>query len=215
MNASGAGPDPRRWWALAALVTSMLTLGFDTTILNVALPTMAERLGATTGEQQWMADSYVVVFAALMLPAGLLGDRFGRRRMLVAGLGIFFAGSLLGALAGDVASVGIALLGSLLAGTFRDRLDVTGLPAGAADTAGDSVVATRLIAERTQLTTLAGSADDAYVHGMGLVLLVCAAAALASALPTAAFLPGSPRVEDAGPRDAGPDVVAPRSDARQ
>jgi EmrB/QacA subfamily drug resistance transporter len=94
--------DPRRWWALGALVASMLTLGFDMTILNVALPTMAGQLGASTGQQQWMADSYVVVFAALMLPAGLLGDRFGRRRMLVVGLGIFLAGSLVGALAGDV-----------------------------------------------------------------------------------------------------------------
>ncbi|TXS53172.1 DHA2 family efflux MFS transporter permease subunit [Streptomyces sp. uw30] len=98
-------PDPRRWWALAALVASMLTLGFDMTILNVALPTMAADLGAGTGRQQWMADAYVVVFAALMLPAGLLGDRFGRRRMLITGLGIFLAGSLVGALAGDVDAV--------------------------------------------------------------------------------------------------------------
>ncbi|MFG2278955.1 DHA2 family efflux MFS transporter permease subunit [Streptomyces asoensis] len=105
MNSGAAGPDPRRWWALGALVASMLTLGFDTTILNVALPTMAERLGADTGQQQWMADAYVVVFAALMLPAGLLGDRFGRRRMLIAGLGVFFAGSLLGTLAQDVGAV--------------------------------------------------------------------------------------------------------------
>jgi MFS family permease len=44
-------PDPRRWWALTALVASMLTLGFDMTILNVALPTMAGDLGASTGEQ--------------------------------------------------------------------------------------------------------------------------------------------------------------------
>ncbi|GGZ94157.1 hypothetical protein GCM10010389_36100 [Streptomyces echinoruber] len=43
--------DPRRWWALGALVASMLVLGFDTTILNVALPTMAAQLGASTGEQ--------------------------------------------------------------------------------------------------------------------------------------------------------------------
>ncbi|CCK27800.1 integral membrane efflux protein [Streptomyces davaonensis JCM 4913] len=98
-------PDPRRWWALSALVASMLTLGFDMTILNVALPTMAADLGATTGQQQWMADAYVVVFAALMLPAGLLGDRFGRRRMLITGLGIFLAGSAAGALAGDVDTV--------------------------------------------------------------------------------------------------------------
>ncbi|GAB7104083.1 DHA2 family efflux MFS transporter permease subunit [Streptomyces phaeofaciens JCM 4814] len=80
----------------------MLVLGFDMTILNVALPTMAAELGATTGQQQWMADAYIVVFAALMLPAGLLGDRFGRRRMLVVGLGIFLVGSALGALADDV-----------------------------------------------------------------------------------------------------------------
>jgi EmrB/QacA subfamily drug resistance transporter len=98
-------PDPRRWWALAALVASMLTLGFDLTILNVALPTMAADLDAGTGAQQWMADAYVVVFAALMLPAGLLGDRFGRRRMLITGLGIFLAGSLVGALAGEVNAV--------------------------------------------------------------------------------------------------------------
>ncbi|MCX4764653.1 DHA2 family efflux MFS transporter permease subunit [Streptomyces sp. NBC_01275] len=102
---SGSLPDPRRWWALGALVASMLTLGFDMTILNVALPTMAGQLGATTGEQQWMADAYVVVFASLMLPAGLLGDRFGRRRMLIVGLGIFLAGSVVGALAGDVNAV--------------------------------------------------------------------------------------------------------------
>ncbi|MFD5125594.1 DHA2 family efflux MFS transporter permease subunit [Streptomyces sp. NPDC058385] len=97
--------DPRRWWALGALVASMLVLGFDMTILNVALPTMAADLGADTGQQQWMADSYVVVFAALMLPAGLLGDRFGRRRMLIAGLAVFLAGSLVGALASDVGPV--------------------------------------------------------------------------------------------------------------
>ncbi|MEU5704653.1 MFS transporter [Streptomyces aurantiacus] len=100
--------DPRRWWALGALVASMLVLGFDMTILNVALPTMAGQLGASTGEQQWMADSYAVVFAALMLPAGLLGDRFGRRRMLMVGLGVFLAGSLLGSLVGDVAWVIVA-----------------------------------------------------------------------------------------------------------
>ncbi|WP_369391572.1 MFS transporter [Streptomyces sp. CG1] len=97
--------DPRRWWALGALVASMLVLGFDSTILNVALPTMAGQLGATTGQQQWMADAYIVVFAALMLPAGLLGDRFGRRLMLIAGLTVFLGGSVLGALAGDVNAV--------------------------------------------------------------------------------------------------------------
>ncbi|MFG3145669.1 MFS transporter [Streptomyces sp. NPDC048243] len=100
--------DPRRWWALGALVASMLVLGFDMTILNVALPTMARDLGASTGQQQWTADAYVVVFASLMLPAGLLGDRFGRRRMLITGLGVFLAGSLAGALVSDVTWVIVA-----------------------------------------------------------------------------------------------------------
>ncbi|MBB5938236.1 MFS transporter [Streptomyces zagrosensis] len=89
-------PDPRRWWALGALIACMLVLGFDMTILNVALPTMASELGADTGEQQWIADAYIVVFAATMLPAGLLGDRFGRRKMLITGLVIFLLGSLVG-----------------------------------------------------------------------------------------------------------------------
>ncbi|GAA0632858.1 DHA2 family efflux MFS transporter permease subunit [Streptomyces thermocarboxydovorans] len=97
-SVNAAPPDPRRWWALGALVASMLTLGFDLTILNVALPTMAAQLEASTDRLQWIVDAYIVVFAALMLPAGLLGDRFGRRRMLVAGLAVFLLGSLAGAL---------------------------------------------------------------------------------------------------------------------
>ncbi|WP_433892087.1 MFS transporter [Streptomyces sp. CA-111067] len=93
--------NPRRWLALGALVASMIVLGFDATILNVALPTMAAQIGAGTDDMQWIVDSYTVVFAAAMLPAGLLGDRFGRRRMLVAGLAVFLGGSLLGTLAGS------------------------------------------------------------------------------------------------------------------
>ncbi|MYY81485.1 DHA2 family efflux MFS transporter permease subunit [Streptomyces sp. SID335] len=124
-----ARQDPRRWWALGALVASMLVLGFDMTILNVALPTMAARLGASTGEQQWMADAYVVVFAALMLPAGLLGDRFGRRRMLMAGLGIFLAGSLLGTLADDVSLVVVARAVMGMGGALVMPLAMAVLPA--------------------------------------------------------------------------------------
>jgi EmrB/QacA subfamily drug resistance transporter len=88
----------RRSLALVALVISVLVLGFDLTILNVALPTMAADIGADTRELQWIVDSYIVVFAAAMLPAGLIGDRYGRRNMLVLGLAIFLAGSVVGAL---------------------------------------------------------------------------------------------------------------------
>jgi hypothetical protein len=94
----------------------------------------------------------------------------------------------------------------------RDRLDVTGLPARAADTAGESVVAARLVARQTGSADLAASANSAYVHGMGVVLLVCGVAALVAALPAAAFLPGKPPAETA---QEAPDRVAPQADARQ
>ncbi|MEU4475301.1 MFS transporter [Micromonospora sp. NPDC023888] len=88
-------PDPRfRWWALAALALSGLVIGLDLTILNVALPTLASDLGATTSDLQWFANAYNLVLAALMLPAGLLGDRFGRKKLLLAGLAVFGLGSL-------------------------------------------------------------------------------------------------------------------------
>ncbi|WP_399928844.1 MFS transporter [Streptomyces kanamyceticus] len=126
---AAARQDPRRWWALGALVASMLVLGFDMTIINVALPTMADQLGADTGEQQWMADAYVVVFAALMLPAGLLGDRFGRRRMLMTGLAVFLAGSLLGTLAHDVLPVVVARAVMGVGGALVMPLALAVLPA--------------------------------------------------------------------------------------
>jgi len=59
----------RRWWALAALVLSLLTFGFDATILNVALPILAVALNADTAQLQWMVDAYVLVLAGLLLPA--------------------------------------------------------------------------------------------------------------------------------------------------
>ncbi len=98
----------KRWLALVALAISMLAIGFDLTILNVALPTMAADIGADTGDLQWIVDSYIVVFAAGMLPAGLIGDRFGRRRMLVTGLAIFLAGSVVGAMASSPGPVIVA-----------------------------------------------------------------------------------------------------------
>ena len=70
-------PEHRRWWALAALVPGVLTIGFDLTILNVALPTIARELSVGTDALQWIVNSYVLVFAGLLLPAGVLGDRSG------------------------------------------------------------------------------------------------------------------------------------------
>jgi EmrB/QacA subfamily drug resistance transporter len=89
----------RRWWTLVVLSVSLLVISLDNTILNVALPTIERDLDAGAGALQWIVDSYTLVFAGLLLTMGSLGDRFGRRRALIAGLGVFGAGSLLSALA--------------------------------------------------------------------------------------------------------------------
>jgi EmrB/QacA subfamily drug resistance transporter len=91
-------PDPRRWWTLAVLCTSVVLIAIDTTILNVAIPTLGRTVAEGTGELQWIVDAYTVVFAGLLLTCGSLGDRGGRRRALVAGLVIFAAGCLASAL---------------------------------------------------------------------------------------------------------------------
>ncbi len=84
----------RKWYALGALALSLLVVGLDLTVLNVALPTLATDLGASTGQLQWFADSYNLVLAAALLPAGMLGDRFGRKKMLLIALSLFGAASL-------------------------------------------------------------------------------------------------------------------------
>jgi len=89
----------RRWWTLVVLSVSLLVISLDNTILNVALPTIERDLDASAGALQWIVDSYTLVFAGLLLTMGSLGDRFGRRRALVAGLAVFGTGSLLAALA--------------------------------------------------------------------------------------------------------------------
>jgi EmrB/QacA subfamily drug resistance transporter len=87
-------PDTRRWWALGALSLSVLVVGLDLTVLNLALPTLAADLRASTGDLQWFIDAYSLVLAAALLPAGLLGDRFGRKRLLTGALVLFGAASL-------------------------------------------------------------------------------------------------------------------------
>jgi EmrB/QacA subfamily drug resistance transporter len=98
---STAEPDPRRWWTLVVLCLSLLVISLDNTILNVALPTLERDLGASSSQLQWIVDSYMLVFAGLLLTAGALGDRFGRRRALSFGLAVFGVGSLLSAIAGS------------------------------------------------------------------------------------------------------------------
>jgi EmrB/QacA subfamily drug resistance transporter len=83
-----------RWWALGALTLSVLAGGLDGTILSVALPTLATALKATQTDLEWFQSGYLLVLAAAMLPAGLLGDRFGRKKVLLGSLVLFGIGSV-------------------------------------------------------------------------------------------------------------------------
>jgi len=94
--------NTKRWWSLVALALSGLVVGLDLTILNVALPTLATALHASTTDLQWFANAYNLAVAALLLPAGLLGDRFGRKKLLVVSLVLFAIASLACAYAGSV-----------------------------------------------------------------------------------------------------------------
>ena len=88
-----------RWWTLAVVSVTLVIETLDETILNVALPTLQRELGASASGLQWMVNSYILVFGGLLLIMGGLGDRFGRARMLQAGLVVFGVASLAGAYA--------------------------------------------------------------------------------------------------------------------
>ncbi len=83
----------RRWWALGALTLAVLAVGLDGTILSVALPTLAGALHASESDLQWFTSGYLLVLAAAMLPAGLLGDRYGRKKVMLTALALFAVGS--------------------------------------------------------------------------------------------------------------------------
>ncbi|SDQ50128.1 Antiseptic resistance protein (plasmid) [Tsukamurella tyrosinosolvens] len=98
-------PPIRRWAGLAALVIALLTVGLDLMVLNVALPTLAQDLGASTTQLQWIVNAYTLVFAALMLPAGGFGDRYGRKRLLLFGLVAFVSASAWAAYSGTTGAL--------------------------------------------------------------------------------------------------------------
>jgi len=93
--------EERRWWILIVLCFSLLVIVLDNSILNVAIPTIVRELDATNSDLQWIVDAYTIVFAGLLLTAGSLGDRYGRRPALRFGLVVFGLGSLLAALAAN------------------------------------------------------------------------------------------------------------------
>ncbi|WKK23553.1 DHA2 family efflux MFS transporter permease subunit [Streptomyces olivoreticuli] len=84
----------RKAWALGAIGLSLLVVGVDATILNVAVPTISADLDASTSQLQWIVDAFTLVLAAALLPAGLLGDKYGRKKFLVAALILFGGASL-------------------------------------------------------------------------------------------------------------------------
>ena len=93
-RAPAAALDPRRWWALAVLAASLLVVVMDMTILNVALPEMAAELHLGSVSQLWVVDAYALALAGLLVPVTALGDRWGRKRMLVTGYAAFAVGSV-------------------------------------------------------------------------------------------------------------------------
>jgi EmrB/QacA subfamily drug resistance transporter len=121
-----AQPYARRWQALLVLAASLLVISVGNTILNVALPTLREELDASSSELQWIVDAYMLLYAGLLLAAGTLGDRFGRRRALVAGLVTFAIGSVLAALSGSATELiaSRALMGVGAAGIMPTTLSI-------------------------------------------------------------------------------------------
>ena len=134
MKGGGVVIRQHRGLILFALCLAALIINIDITIVNVTLPSLVRELGATTTNLQWVVDAYNLVFAALILAAGSLSDRIGRKGVLLAGLAVFAAGSLAGSfcrtpqeLIAARALMGIGAAGifpstlSLLANVFTER----------------------------------------------------------------------------------------------
>ncbi len=103
----------RRWFLLAIMCLSLVLVVMSVSGLNTALPTIQRDLGASASDLQWIVDAYAIVFAGLLLSAGAIGDRFGRRRALLAGLGVFGLGTFIGGVATSSSQliVGRAVMG--------------------------------------------------------------------------------------------------------
>jgi EmrB/QacA subfamily drug resistance transporter len=101
ITAPTTGTEGRRWWALAVLCFTLVVIAVDTTIVNVALPTIQADLGASTSGLQWIVDAYVLVFAGLLLTFGSLGDRYGRKGALISGLVVIAGASTASAFAAN------------------------------------------------------------------------------------------------------------------
>ncbi|GAB2939218.1 MFS transporter [Streptomyces heilongjiangensis] len=113
---------PQRWLILGVICLAQLTVLLDNTVLNVAIPSLTEELGAATSDIQWMINAYSLVQSGLLLTAGSAADRYGRKKMLLAGLALFGIGSLAAGLAQSTeqliaARAGMGVGGALLVTT--------------------------------------------------------------------------------------------------
>ena len=141
------GVGARRWWALAGLSLGVLAVGLDATVLSVALPTLAVSLHASATDLQWFISAYTLALAVALLPGGLLGDRFGRKKIMIIALSVFGLGSL-------------ACAYSPNAGAFIAARTVLGLAAGAMIPLVLSVVAVMFTdAERTKAVGIWAAAN--------------------------------------------------------
>ncbi|WP_082104261.1 MFS transporter [Demequina soli] len=98
---AGTAASPRRWWALAAVALAVSLIIMDATIVNVALPEVIRELGLSATQAEWMNAVYSLMFAALLLTAGRIGDLWGRRRLLLVGMVVFIAASVVAGSVGD------------------------------------------------------------------------------------------------------------------
>ena len=146
VDLDGPAPSYRRWVTLSVLCVTLLLISLDNTVLNVALPTIVRRLGASSSQLQWVVDAYAVVFAGLLLSLGALGDRVGRKWVFIGGLVVFGGGSASAAwsaspdrltMARAIMGVGAAALMpctlSILTNVFtseRDRVKAIGIWSG-------------------------------------------------------------------------------------
>jgi DHA2 family multidrug resistance protein-like MFS transporter len=108
----------RRWGTLGVLCLSLIVIGLDNTILNVALPSLSQDLHAGESQLQWVVDGYTLAFAGLLLTAGSLGDRFGRKRGLTAGLAVFGCASVWAAVSSSAGELTAARVVMGIGGAF-------------------------------------------------------------------------------------------------
>ncbi|WP_435270436.1 MFS transporter [Streptomyces sp. 1222.5] len=114
----GPPGHPRRWLILGVICLAQLTVLLDNTVLNVAIPSLTRELHAATSDIQWMINAYSLVQSGLLLTAGSAADRYGRKKMLIAGLALFGTGSLIAGLADSTPQLIAARAGMCVGGAL-------------------------------------------------------------------------------------------------